>query len=656
MNHAQALHPTLAELQAFDSGQLPPDERVPIERHLERCPACCAALEGLPEGALEALLRAYGGRTLKLGPPAAPDGGLLATADVPAELIAHPRYRILGTLGAGGMGVVYKAVHRYMERVVALKVLNRSLTGRPGFAERFRREVRAAARLAHPNIVSAYDADEAGETHFLVMEYVAGTTLDREVARRGPLPVREACDLARQAALGLQHAHERGLVHCDIKPQNLLLTPGGQLKILDFGLARVLEEGGGAVTLPSGTFLGTPDYVAPEQARDPSRADIRSDVYSLGCTLYHLLAGHPPFPSGAPLQKLLAHQECSPPPLAAARGDVPEALARVLERMLAKAPAKRYATPAELAADLARVAEPAAATPAPARRRSARRALLAAAGGLGAVGVLALAAYLALSAGLPFLRSRDGNAGKASEPPAGAAPNPLGLVSAEEVARQRREARDRAAGWLRANSLGSAADYATAHIDRDLDASEAFQVLLGPELTRSSRAALLAGRAGDLQVFELSPELSRTVPPHGCRVQNYSAGDDRRRAAPRVRLADLRAREADRLFPERPVTGSVGYEVLSRWPGEHALRLTFYFGKHRRYVWLPRAPLPEADRGTLPFSFPPLGGPDEVVPGPDVVFVEVVSQEGLGESVVESNAAAASVYVMPPEAARPAKP
>ena len=183
MNHPQESHPTPAKLQAFDSGQLPPAEQAILERHLGGCPACCEALDALPEGALEALVRAYGGRAMRPGPPVAADGDLPAAADVPAELVAHPRYRVLGALGAGGMGVVYKAVHRFMERVVALKVLNRSLTDRPGFAERFRREVKAAARLAHPNIVAAYDADEAAGTHFLVMEYVPGTTLDREVAR-----------------------------------------------------------------------------------------------------------------------------------------------------------------------------------------------------------------------------------------------------------------------------------------------------------------------------------------------------------------------------------------------------------------------------------------------------------------------------------------
>jgi serine/threonine protein kinase len=650
MNLAQE-HPTLAELQAFDSGQLLPAEREPIERHLEECIICCETLEALPEGALEALVRAYGGRADTASMPAAPD--------IPAEFIAHPRYRILEVLGAGGMGVVYKALHRLMERVVALKVLNHSLTSQPGFAERFQREVKAAARLAHPNIVVAHDADETAGTHFLVMEYVAGTTLDRVVGQRGPLPVCEACALVRQAALGLQHAHERGLVHCDIKPHNLLMTPAGQVKILDFGLARVLEDrASGAVTLPDGTVLGTPDYMAPEQARDPGCADIRSDIYSLGCTLYHLLAGQPPFPAGTPLQKLLAHQECSPPLLTTVRQDIPEELTGILERMLAKDPARRYPTPADLATDLERVIDPASAAPAAKLRRSSWRAILRAAGILAAVSVLTLVAWVAL---LPLLspgRSHTSQAKELSEPQAPAA-DPVGLASIEALARQKRKVRDRAVSWVRENSLRPAGDSVTAYVasnlDRDLEGAEAFQVVLGEELTRSSRAALLAGRAGELHVFELTPALARGVSPGGCGVQNYSTGEDRRRANPRVRLDDLHVEQADQLFPERPVTGSVGYRMLGRPPGEYALRLTFYFGKHKRYVVLPHVRLPEAGRRSLPFSFPALGDPHECMHGPYAVFVEVISHDS-GWTVVESNAAAAAVSVMPPEAPRPKKP
>src|SRR5262249_11871361 len=159
-----------------------------------------------------------------------------------AALAGHPRYRVLELLGVGGMGAVYKAEHLRMERTVALKVVNRSLTDNPAMVERFTREVKAAAKLAHPNIVTAFDADQAGDTHFLVMEFVEGVSLSRLVAEHGRLPVAEACDYVRQAALGLQHAFARGMVHRDIKPHNLMRTPEGQVKILDFGLARFAME------------------------------------------------------------------------------------------------------------------------------------------------------------------------------------------------------------------------------------------------------------------------------------------------------------------------------------------------------------------------------------------------------------------------------
>src|SRR5262249_28168159 len=154
----------------------------------------------------------------------------------------HPRYRVLEALGAGGMGVVFKVEHRLMERVVALKVISRSLTDRPELVARFRQEVKAAARLSPPHIVTGHGADQGGDLLFLVMEYVEGASLDRLVEEQGPLPVEQACDYVRQAALGLQHAFERGMVHRDIKPHNLMLTSEGQVKILDFGLARFASE------------------------------------------------------------------------------------------------------------------------------------------------------------------------------------------------------------------------------------------------------------------------------------------------------------------------------------------------------------------------------------------------------------------------------
>ena len=228
-----------------------------------------------------------------------------------------------------------------MDRPVALKVIRGDLLGNAAMVERFRREVKAAARLAsHPNIVAAYDAEQAGETHMLVMEFVEGTDLAELVERRGPLPVGEACEYARQAALGLQHAFEDGMVHRDIKPQNLMRTTRGQVKILDFGLARFASEVATQAGMTAeGMVLGSADYIAPEQIDDPHAADIRADIYSLGCTLYFLLAGRPPFPDGSLIQKLLAHSEKTPRPLAEIRADVPPELARVVERMMAKDPA-----------------------------------------------------------------------------------------------------------------------------------------------------------------------------------------------------------------------------------------------------------------------------------------------------------------------------
>jgi hypothetical protein len=347
------------ELAAFDRGQLQAAERAAVEQHVAVCADCCQRLESVGEDGLIALLRtAVGLSSTALEDTRDPSPGRGDTptpsaSAVPPELSEHPRYRILGPLGAGGMGVVFKAEHRLMERTVAVKIIHKDLIERAECIERFRQEVKAAARLNHPNIVTAYDAEQAGELHFLVMEFIEGQSLDAVVRTQGPLPVALACDLARQAALGLQHAHDRGMIHRDIKPHNLLRTPAGQVKILDFGLARFLSEtSGGSLTAP-GVVLGTPDYVAPEQALDARQADIRADIYSLGCTLYFLLASRPPFPDGSALQKLMAHQQRAPRTLADIRPDVPAELLRVVERLMAKDPTQRYQTPAEAVTALA---------------------------------------------------------------------------------------------------------------------------------------------------------------------------------------------------------------------------------------------------------------------------------------------------------------
>jgi serine/threonine protein kinase len=269
---------------------------------------------------------------------------------------------LLEKLGQGGMGQVYKARNWKLGRVVALKVIRKERLDSPTAVHRFRREVRAVAALSHPNIVLAYDADQVGGTHLLVMEYVQGSDLAKLVKKVGPLPVAQACDLIRQAALGLQHAHERGLVHRDIKPHNLLLTAGGKLlKILDLGLARLdrpAADGDSSSMTQEGAVMGTPDYIAPEQALESHTVDIRADLYSLGCTFYHLLTGRVPFPGGTFLEKITRHQVEDPTPVEQLRPEVPPAVAQVVRTLMAKKPEDRYQTPAEVAAALASATGP----------------------------------------------------------------------------------------------------------------------------------------------------------------------------------------------------------------------------------------------------------------------------------------------------------
>src|SRR5262245_32079854 len=348
-------HPAPDILAAFGRGDLPPDDRVAVEIHVAKCDSCCDALAALSEDHLAGLAREAAAS------PANSD--TLHQSDTPHELADHPRYRILGQLGAGGMGVVYKAEHKLMGRIVALKVIGRRYTSSPVAVERFVREFKATGQLHHKNIVTAHDADTWNGLHFLVMEYVEGMSLDRLVARRGPLPISTACQCVRQAAQGLQHRFEQGMVHRDIKPHNLIVTRKGQVKVLDFGLARLVAAadtdsptiGGGApnpstgVTTPS-LVIGTPDYLAPEQARNAHAVDIRADIYALGCVLYFLLTGRPPFGGlSTAMDKLFAHVEKEPHPVQAIRPDVPAELDAILKRMIAKNPADRFATPGEVA-------------------------------------------------------------------------------------------------------------------------------------------------------------------------------------------------------------------------------------------------------------------------------------------------------------------
>jgi WD40 repeat protein/serine/threonine protein kinase len=265
-------------------------------------------------------------------------------------------YVLLDKLGEGGMGAVYRARNWKLGRTVALKVIRADRLDGPDAARRFQREIRAAAQLEHPHIIRAYDADEVAGHHFFVMEYVDGTDLAKVVKKRGPLPAAEACDCVRQAALGLQHAHERGLVHRDIKPSNLLLTRDRQVKVLDLGLARLHPSAGeesSSTLTETGAVMGTPDFMAPEQTLDSHAVDIRADLYSLGCTLYFLLTGRVPFPGGTLGQKIGRHLSQEPEPVERLRPDVPPWLALVLRRLMAKRPEHRFQTPAELADELA---------------------------------------------------------------------------------------------------------------------------------------------------------------------------------------------------------------------------------------------------------------------------------------------------------------
>jgi CheY-like chemotaxis protein len=282
-------------------------------------------------------------------------------------------YQILEELGRGGMGVVYKARHERMNRLVALKVIHKEHLNHPDAIRRFYREIQAAAQLHHPNLVMAYDAGHCGETHFFAMEYVEGLDLNQLVKQSGPPRVEIACDYVRQAALGLQHAHEQGLVHRDIKPSNLLVTWAGRsgapagpqqgkselpaekgtVKILDLGLALLqqpteLSENASALTR-DGRVVGTADYMAPEQWMNAHKVDIRADLYSLGCTFYYLLTGRVPFPGNEPMEKMLKHHLDEPVPVEQLRPRVPAKALAIVRRLLAKKPEQRYQRPLELA-------------------------------------------------------------------------------------------------------------------------------------------------------------------------------------------------------------------------------------------------------------------------------------------------------------------
>jgi serine/threonine protein kinase len=267
-----------------------------------------------------------------------------------------PGYEILAELGRGGMAFVYKARDLCRQRLAAIKVSDPSLAGDGEVIARFRQEQLLAVRLAHPNLIAAYDAGEVEGVPYLILEFVKGHDLARIVQQRGPLPAAEACEVVSRAAPGLEYLHKHGLVHRDVKPANLMLTPSGQVKVLDLGLVRPLHvPAPGEQITPNGQCLGTPDYVSPEQCLDSHAVDGRADIYALGCTLYELLTGQPPFAGPAyssVFLKMKAHVGAPVPPIRGRRADVPARLAAALERMLAKDRTGRFVSAAGVVAAL----------------------------------------------------------------------------------------------------------------------------------------------------------------------------------------------------------------------------------------------------------------------------------------------------------------
>ncbi len=387
-------------LRDYAEGRLDQPQHDGIEAHLDDCADCLRAVEALDrqgqtpfphlhcttvpalpfeEDDFQHLVARAKALTPAEELPALADEGALARA------LEERGYQLLGPLGAGGMGRVYKAEHRRMKRTVAVKVLSPELLRSPAARARFASEVEAIARLASPNIVAAFDAGEAAGRDFLVMEYVEGRNLAEVVKAQGPLPVERALAHVLQAARGLQQAHAAGIVHRDVKPANLLLDRRDTVKLLDLGLAHLADEG----LVTAGAVMGTAAFMAPEQATEGGRVDGRADVYGLGCTLYFLLTGRPPYERETVRETLLAHRTC---PIPALPAPCPAPLGDLFRRMVAKGPEDRPALGA-VVAGLERLL-------APAPRRTARR-------------LAALAAMLALCGSLlwaAFPRSETGPA------------------------------------------------------------------------------------------------------------------------------------------------------------------------------------------------------------------------------------------------------
>lgn len=262
------------------------------------------------------------------------------------------KFEIRRKIGSGGMGTVYLAFDAELKRTIALKVLPREKAHNPTLVKRFKAEAQAAAHLKHDHIVTVYEAGKIDDYLYIALEYVEGCNVHDLISHRGPFSVRRSAEIIRQVTEALEHIHQRNIVHRDIKPSNLLITRDGVVKVTDLGLARSMDEADTSGITRDGTTVGTVDYMAPEQARNSRSADIRSDLYSLGCTWYHMLTGEPPYSAGSLTSKLQAHVTEPIPDPRAKREAVPDAVAAVLRRMMAKKPIDRYSDPGSVLDDL----------------------------------------------------------------------------------------------------------------------------------------------------------------------------------------------------------------------------------------------------------------------------------------------------------------
>jgi len=351
--------PSRDRLAEYLLGTLPESALEDVTGHVEQCDRCqqqADTLEAIPDSLVQRLRGPLPRHPLEeddqLPELLESAKGICGATSEAAILPLRLRdYRLLEKLGEGGMGSVYRARHERLGRDVALKLLSPSQVGNRRAESRFEREMKAIGTLQHNHIVSAIDAGIADGTYYLVMELIDGCDGSQLVGRLGPLPIADACEVVRQAALGLQHAHEHGLIHRDVKPSNLLIDRSGNVKVGDLGLAQIALGPGDDERTPASQMLGTLDYMAPEQAEGGS-VNARTDLYAIGGTLFKLLTGAAPFASGpgdSPLKKILAHRDQTPPSLSSLRPDVPKQLEELTSRLLAKDPAQRPGSSIELA-------------------------------------------------------------------------------------------------------------------------------------------------------------------------------------------------------------------------------------------------------------------------------------------------------------------